>query len=113
MASLSRMAQLCGRIEDYSERHPGPRDVALLIEVADSSLDRDRGIKLRSYARAGIRKYWIVNLLERRVEMHGDPDPNAPEPAYRDVNIAGPESMVTLVIDEKPLGEFPASSLLP
>lgn len=47
-----------GRIEDYALSHPGPSDVALVIEVADSSLDRDRGLKLRSYARAGIGAYW-------------------------------------------------------
>ena len=63
-----------GRLEDYLTRHPGPADLALVIEVADSSLDRDRGIKLRSYARAGISVYWIVNLIDRQIEVFSAPD---------------------------------------
>lgn len=102
-----------GRIEDYAQRHPGPRDVALVIEIADTSLDRDRGIKLRSYARAGIPKYWIVNLLERQIEMNADPEPYSAEPAYRRVDIVTPGSMLTLVINGTACGDFPATSLLP
>src|SRR5437764_4760752 len=41
-----------GKPEDYPQRHPGPDEVMLVIEVADTTLARDRGIKLRSYARA-------------------------------------------------------------
>ncbi len=43
-----------GTIDDYSTQHPRPADLALVIEVADTSLDRDRTIKLSTYARAGI-----------------------------------------------------------
>ena len=52
---------------DYEDRHPGPDDVALIVEVSDSSLRLDRGDKLRAYARAGIVHYWIVNLVDRRI----------------------------------------------
>lgn len=72
-----------GAIEDYATEHPSPAAVGLVIEVADSSLARDRGIKLRSYARAGIVAYWIINLINRQVEAYAGPDPDAmPEPAY-------------------------------
>ncbi len=59
--------------DDYSSRHPGPEDVLLLIEVADTSLAYDRGEKLTAYGRAGIREVWIVNLVEQTLEVHREP----------------------------------------
>src|SRR5687768_14280262 len=47
-----------GDPEDYSARHPGPAETALVVEVSDSSLSRDRGLKRRVYARAGVPFYW-------------------------------------------------------
>ena len=61
------------RDDAYVNDHPGPADVLLLIEVADTSLDRDRGVKLSMYAEAGIPETWIVNIPERSVEAHTDP----------------------------------------
>src|SRR5438132_6163993 len=52
------IAVIRGQAEDYPDCHPGPDDVYLVVEVADTTLARDRGIKLRSYARAGIAIYW-------------------------------------------------------
>jgi Uma2 family endonuclease len=57
----------------YSANHPSPDDVLLVIEVSDSSLARDRGMKARLYAEAGITDYWIVNLPERCVEVRRGP----------------------------------------
>jgi len=53
----------------YAARHPGPADIGLLVEVADSTLQRDREDKGRIYARAGILVYWVVNLVDRQVEV--------------------------------------------
>ena len=65
---------LLRRREDYyATGHPGPDDVLLLIEVADSTLEFDRNVKLRLYARAGIPEVWISNLRDRRVESYTDP----------------------------------------
>src|SRR4051812_36814523 len=50
-----------GSPRDYPTRHPGPKDTPLVVEIADSSLRRDRGLKKRLYARARIPEYWIVN----------------------------------------------------
>ena len=58
---------------DSKSRHPDPDDIALLVEVAESSLDRDRGEKLRAYALCGIPIYWIVNLIDGRLEVYTDP----------------------------------------
>ena len=58
--------------KEYSE-HPEPADVLLLGEVADTSLDFDRTIKREIYAEAGIADYWIVNLLDKVIEVHREP----------------------------------------
>jgi Uma2 family endonuclease len=62
-----------GGLRDYLDRHPGPADVALVIEVADSPLGYDRLQKKPQYAAAGIPEYWIVNLVDRTLEVHRDP----------------------------------------
>lgn len=61
------------RRQSYMNRKPQPADVLLLIEVADSSLSKDRGLKSRLYARAGIADYWIVNIKTRSIEVRRDP----------------------------------------
>ena len=71
-----------GTRDDYRERHPAPADIALLIEIADTTLDRDRGIKLRAYARAGIAQYCIIDLVGRRAEFYREPQPEADDPQY-------------------------------
>src|SRR5262249_14805000 len=59
-----------GNDELFRDRHPRPEETALLIEVADSSVYRDRGRKKRIYARAKIPAYWIVNLVDKVVEVY-------------------------------------------
>jgi Uma2 family endonuclease len=72
-----------GAPASWLERHPRAEDIVLVVEVADTSLGRDRVHKGRIYARAGIATYWIVNLRERRLEVHEDPSGPGPEPCYR------------------------------
>ncbi|MEM6329649.1 MAG: Uma2 family endonuclease [Planctomycetota bacterium] len=59
--------------QSYRTQHPGPDEVLLVIEVADSSLGYDRGEKLAAYAAAGIPGYWVVNLVDRRLEVYREP----------------------------------------
>jgi Uma2 family endonuclease len=59
----------------YLERHPDAADIALLVEVSDTTYHRDRGKKWEANARSGIPVYWIVNLPRRRVEVYSDPSP--------------------------------------
>ena len=54
-------------------RHPRPDEVGLLVEVAEASLERDRGWRKRVYAAARIPVYWVVNLIDRQVEVFADP----------------------------------------
>lgn len=57
----------------YARQHPRPEDVHLVIEVSDSTLSVDQGLKLSLYAEAGIPEYWIINLPEQQVEVYQHP----------------------------------------
>lgn len=85
------IAVVRGTNEDYSERHPGPGDVELIVEIAFSSQARDRNTKARLYAAAGLPNYWIVNLKTGVVELYGDPVPA--EAKYgRAANLSGDQT---------------------
>jgi Uma2 family endonuclease len=68
------LAVVRGAPDDYSELHPSRP--ALIVEVADSSLAFDRASKGSLYARAGVEDYWIVNLVDRVLEVYRDPLPD-------------------------------------
>lgn len=63
--------------DDYQYEHPKASDVLVVIEVAQSSLAYDRRRKTEAYAASGIPEYWIINLIDRRIEVFSDPDPVA------------------------------------
>jgi Uma2 family endonuclease len=65
------------REDDYQGRHPGAADVLLLVEVSESSLAYDRGIKLALYARFGVPEVWIVDLPGAAIEVHREPTGDA------------------------------------
>ncbi len=62
-----------GTERDYAERRITPGDIGLLVEVSDSTLTGDRGIKLHMYAEAGIVAYWIINIPDRQIEAYTQP----------------------------------------
>jgi Uma2 family endonuclease len=64
------LALLKPRSDFYRNAHPGPHDVLLVVEVADSSSAYDRGIKAELYARHAIPEYWIVDIPARSVRFH-------------------------------------------
>ena len=100
-----------GDMDDYAGRHPGPADVALVIEVADSTLARDRTAKRRAYARAGIPAYWIVNLVDRQLERYTNPDPAAAD--YRGRAVLTADAAVPLAIGDHTLNGVTVAQLLP
>ena len=63
------------RPDFYTLSHPTPADVLLVVEVADSSIETDRRVKLPSYARVGIPESWLVDLVQDEVLVHRDPGP--------------------------------------
>jgi len=81
------------RADSYGHALPGPDDVLLLVEVADSTLDYDRSIKVPLYARHGIPEVWIVALESRRLEIYREPLSTG----YRTHFAIGPESGVSPV----------------
>lgn len=82
------VAVVRGSVDSYTDHHPGPADIALVVEVADSSLKDDRDTKLRLYAAAGIPAYWIVNLRDNVVEVFERPLPG--DKRYAVQNSCGP-----------------------
>jgi Uma2 family endonuclease len=66
---------LAPRADFYRQAPPGIGDVLLLVEVSDSSLPYDRGVKLPLYARSGIPEVWLVDLVRDRVEVYRTPGP--------------------------------------
>ncbi|MEG5001173.1 Uma2 family endonuclease [Microcoleus sp. B4-D4] len=61
---------------DYATAHPVPSEVLLLVEVADSTVDNDRNIKVPIYARSLIQEVWLVDLVENCLEVYRQPGPN-------------------------------------
>ncbi len=61
------------RNDEYTCSHPAPEDILLLIEVSNSSLGIDRGLKLGLYAEYGIENYWIFNVQENQLECYASP----------------------------------------
>lgn len=59
--------------DHYLSAHPSPKDILLVIEVADSSLQYDQQTKLALYAEAGISDYWLFNLIENHLEVYSEP----------------------------------------
>jgi Uma2 family endonuclease len=59
---------------DFASRHPGPADISLLIEVADTTFVTDRSVKYRLYARARIAEYWIIDIPTRRTVVCRRPE---------------------------------------
>lgn len=58
----------------YSERHPTPEDILLVVEISDSTLGRDRFAKGLTYAKAGIRQYFVLNVQDQTVEDYQNPN---------------------------------------
>jgi Uma2 family endonuclease len=106
------IAVVRGARADY--RHAHPARPALIIEVADSSLVFDRVEKGSLYARAGIADYWIVNLVDRVLEVHRDPGADLTAPyGWRYLTVARfpPRSSVALL--GVPDTSIPVAALLP
>jgi Uma2 family endonuclease len=102
-----------GETRQYLDRHPGPGDVALVVEVSDATLQRDRGFKKRLYASASIPVYWIVNLIEKQCEVYTAPSGPTEGADYRHRQDYGPPDAVPLVVEGVEVGCIPVRELLP
>lgn len=102
-----------GQRRDFTQSHPTPKDVALLVEVSDSTLKQDQTWKKRIYAQADIPVYWIVNLPDRQIEVYTKPVSRSSNPTYRHRVIYWEGDMIPLVVDGVETAVLPVSDLLP
>jgi Uma2 family endonuclease len=103
------IAVIRGNTRDYFDRHPGAGDVGLAMEIADSSLDRDRIFKKRIYAAAGIPYYWLLNLNTRSLEVYSEPM----DGEYTRRIVYKSSSSVEVLLDGKIAGTVRVRDLLP
>lgn len=100
------VAVVRGHRRDHVQAHPAT--AVLLVEVSDSTLDYDRRRKGVAYARAGVPEYWILNLVERRVEVYRDPTPDR---GYQTMLSYGPGESIRPL--EAPAARIAVEDLLP
>jgi Uma2 family endonuclease len=98
-----------GDDDAYADRHPEPKDLALVVEVTRTTAAKDRRLA-RVYGPGGIPVYWIVNLVRGHVEVYTDPDPAG---GYRSRVDYRPGDDVPVVIDGREVGRIAVADLLP
>lgn len=98
-----------GKVADYDNRDVTAADVALVVEIADSSLSADQNDMARAYAGGGIPVYWIVNLVDRQVEVYTGPGPAG----CAVTNVFGLDQDVPIVIDGVEVGRIAVAEMMP
>ena len=97
-----------GNIRDYEQQHPNAQDIALVVEVSDSSLEQDRKLA-ETYGAGGIPVYWIINIPDRQLEVFSSPVNGV----YSVHQILLETESVDLVIEGRILGRIGVAELLP
>jgi Uma2 family endonuclease len=97
---------------DDHEGHPGPQDVGLAIEVADSSLDYDENVKEQLYAISGIVEYWIVNVRDKQIQVYTEPYRTEDRAGYRHQTNYVAGDAVPVILDGKEYGRIQVSDIL-
>lgn len=97
----------------YRQRHPLPTELALVIEVSDSSLSRDTQDKARIYARAKVPVYWVVNIPDRRIEVYTEPSGPTEEPKYQTRTEYPVGGTVPVVLDGTQVGTIAVADVIP
>lgn len=102
-----------GTEKDFDQKRIEAGDVDLVIEVSESSLARDRGQKLRIYAAARIPTYWIINVVDRQLEIYSEPSGEGDSAIYKASTILRPGDAAAVVLDNRDVGRIPVAELLP
>ena len=102
-----------GTRRDHLARDPTAQEVALIVEVADSSLRVDSGEVLEVYAAEAIPVYWLVNIPKRRVEVYRNPTGPEGTPGYRECRQYGPGEDIPVVLDGVEVGRVAVDEVLP
>jgi Uma2 family endonuclease len=107
------LAVVRGDATRYLVNHPGPADIGLVIEVADSTLNADRIDKGRIYAEATIAYYWIVNLVDKQIEVYTHPSGATATPSFAHRQDYRMGDDVPLLLDANVVSNVPVRELLP
>jgi Uma2 family endonuclease len=107
------LSLVVGKDTDYRQGNPSLDKVPLVIEVADTTLKRDRTTKKRIYAKAGVPTYWIVNLLDRHIEVYTSPLVTGSEPDYSNREVFAVGSFVNVVVAGVALGQIEVAAVFP
>ena len=99
-----------GAPERYEQHHPTPSDIAVVIEIADSSLSTDRKVKQEIYAANGIPTYWLVNLPANQLEVYTRPE--SLTPGYQELHTFHLLDEVPLLLDAARHWTIPISKFL-
>jgi hypothetical protein len=105
------VALVMGPAGRYDAHHPRPDEIAVVIEVADTTLPYDRTLKMRAYAQAQIPVYWIVNLEERQIEVYASPATAAL--TYASTAVYRPGDQVPFVVRGAQVGTIAVTDVLP
>jgi Uma2 family endonuclease len=98
-----------GKESDFLRRAVTGADVALVVEIAESSLLADRSEMSKVYARARIPIYWNINLIDRQVEVYTQPA----DDCYQPRQDFAPDQFVPVVIEDREVGGILVSDIVP
>jgi hypothetical protein len=105
---------ICTPARTRGGKNPGSADTFIVVEVAGSTLEFDREDKGRVYAAANIAVYWVVNVVDRQVEVYTDPvTPSGSAPHYRTRTIYTPSDHAPVVISGVSVGTIAVADILP
>ena len=107
------IAVVRGTVRSFLRRHPGSADIGMLVEIANVSRDRDLVDKARIYARDGIPYYWVVNLIDNRVEVFSLPSGPTAAPAFGQRVEYRVGDSIPLTLDGVVVGSIQVQELLP
>ena len=105
------LAIVKGKIQDYFSQHPQPTQIALLIEVSDATLKRDRTLKKQLYASAAIPIYWVVNLPDSQIEVYSSPFDGAAGSDYKQQQTYGLDEAVPVLVEDQIIGKIVVNQL--
>jgi Uma2 family endonuclease len=103
---------IAGAIRDFADNHP--TTAGLVVEISEGTLRKDRTIKASLYAQASFPDYWIVNLVDRQLEVHRNPGPDSSRRGrfrYADVTIVPESGRIAPLA--APQSEIAVADLLP
>jgi Uma2 family endonuclease len=102
-----------GDVRSYVERLPRAEDVALVVEIADTSLSRDQGLKKSIYAQAGIPCYWLVNLIDHRIEEYTDPVTSGENADYRQRRDYSGKDEIAFLLERRQVASVSVREMMP